>query len=57
MVTATGFTIFPCDRGVSTGLNRGWHDFVVIEGVAVCRLCGRRATRPTTTDNTAGGDR
>ena len=57
MVTATGFTIFPCDRGVSTGLNRGWHDFVVIEGVAVCRLCGRRPPRPTTTEITAGGDR
>lgn len=44
-MTATGFTTFPCDRGVSTGLNRGWHDFVVSEGVAVCRLCGRRPPR------------
>ena len=27
-MTATGFTIFPCDRGQPRSLNRGWHDFV-----------------------------
>lgn len=56
-MTATGFTIFPCDRGQPRSLNRGWHDFVISEGVAICRLCGRRPPHPTTTDNTRGGDR
>jgi hypothetical protein len=46
-MTTSGVTVYPCDRGMPTGMTRGWHHFEASpNGVVVCRYCGRKPSWP-----------